>query len=401
MVLVILNLILLSVFILIIAIDILPNIRDWVSRLKIGRYKNYEQWCSRITEKGVEWLVKTPKVRLTDQTRLLIIDKIKGNYTKPAIQHWQEGALLLGLTEYLKYNKDNSINNFILKYLDQKFTQDGQWREKPKNIDAAILAYAVIKLDFIDSNRYKKAFDYIWEVIKEHIGQDGTVFYRHTTKNYRYVDTIGFICPFLVSYGKKYGIEDCIELAVKQIKYYERYGMHKDYDIPVHAYHIESKMPLGIYGWGRGLGWFGIGLIDSWSEILPEHKYKNELEKSVIRFAEAIKKYQQEDGSWKWTVTRSETRKDSSVTATLSWFLLRVAEFGIGERSEEQAIRAIQYLMTVTRRSGAVDFSQGDTKDIGDYSTLFNILPFTQGFCIRTINCYIHTLKERQRQKVG
>lgn len=401
MVFVIINLIILLVFIIIISIDILPNIRDWVSRLKIGRYKNYEQWSSRITEKGVDWLVKTPKIRVTDQTRLLIIDKLKRNYTKPAIQHWQEGALLLGLTEYLKYNKDDSINNIILKYIDLKFTKDGEWREKPKNIDAAILAYAVMKLDFIDINRNKKAFDYIWELIQEHIGQDGTVFYRHNTKNYRYVDTIGFICPFLVCYGKKYGIEECIELALKQIKLYERYGMHKDFHIPVHAYHIENKVPLGIYGWGRGLGWFGIGLIDSWCEILPEHKYKKELDKSVIRFAEAIMKYQQEDGSWKWTVTRSETRKDSSVTATLSWFLLRVAEFGIGERSEEQAMRAIQYLMTVTRRSGAVDFSQGDTKDIGDYSTLFNILPFTQGFCIRTINCYIHTLKERQRQKVG
>ena len=52
----------------------------------------------------------------------------------------------------------------------------------------------------------------------------------------------------------------------------------------------------------------------------------------------------------------------------------------------ESADKAIGYLMGVTRRNGAVDFSQGDTKDIGVYSTLFDILPFTQGFCIRLIN---------------
>ncbi|MED0978653.1 hypothetical protein P4T48_03595 [Bacillus paramycoides] len=61
---------------------------------------------------------------------------------------------------------------------------------------------------------------------------------------------------------------------------------------------------------------------------------------------------------------------------------------GISNKCLESADKAINYLMKVTRRNGVVDFSQGDTKDIGVYSMLFNILPFTQGFCIRMINSY-------------
>lgn len=49
----------------------------------------------------------------------------------------------------------------------------------------------------------------------------------------------------------------------------------------------------------------------------------------------------------------------------------------------------------VTRRSGAVDFSQGDTKDIGVYSMLFDVLPFTQGYAIRTVNRYLNTFHEK------
>jgi unsaturated rhamnogalacturonyl hydrolase len=60
----------------------------------------------------------------------------------------------------------------------------------------------------------------------------------------------------------------------------------------------------------------------------------------------------------------------------------------ISEQCLESTDKAISYLMKVTRRNGAVDFSQGDTKDIGVYSMLFNILPFTQGFCIRMMNSY-------------
>ena len=60
-----------------------------------------------------------------------------------------------------------------------------------------------MKLDFIDPDQYKAALDYTWELIKDHIGEDGTVGYRKSMQNYRYVDTIGFICPFLVAYGIK------------------------------------------------------------------------------------------------------------------------------------------------------------------------------------------------------
>ena len=389
-------------FLVILLFDLYPIVRDWGSRIKIGRYENIEFWNKSIANMGMNWLLHTPKVKVTDNTRLIMVDILKGNYTKSAIQHWQEGSLLLGMTEYLKYNNDPKAKSTVLKFLDSTFDDNGQWTKKPKHVDGAILAYAVMKLDIIDSYKYKKAFDFIWEMIKQHVGEDETVMYRHSMKDYRYVDTIGFICPFLIGYGQKFGNEESIELAIKQIKHYEKYAMYKDYYIPVHAYDIGNKMPLGLYGWGRGLGWFAIGLIDAWRELPSNHKYKLELENSVVRFAEGIMKFQQKDGSWTWTVTRNKTNKDSSTTATLTWFLLNAADLPeLSDQCIESSEKAIHYLMQVTRRNGAVDFSQGDTKDIGVYSTLFNILPFTQGFCIRSINLYLNKLAKEYKQKVG
>lgn len=223
-------------------------------------------------------------------------------------------------------------------------------------------------------------------MIQEHIGEDGTIEYRKFMKGYRYVDTIGFICPFLVTYGIRYNKSECIDLAVKQIKEYETYGMLNLTHIPCHAYRLEDKVPLGLYGWGRGLGWFAIGLIDVWNELPENNSYKPVLEESVRKFAKATMKFQQQ-GNWNWTVTRNECGPDSSATSTLGWFMLNAAKIeDISKECLESADKAIGYLMGVTRRNGAVDFSQGDTKDIGVYSTLFDILPFTQGFCIRLIN---------------
>ncbi|WP_338449831.1 glycoside hydrolase family 88 protein [Niallia oryzisoli] len=386
----IIGLIFIGLVILVLLIDIIPIIKDWVGRIRIGRYNDKEMWNQSITNIGVEWLNKTPKIKVTDNTRLVAIDMLKGNYTKNAIQYWQEAALLLGLGEQLNCKrKDEKIEKEIKKFLRRKFDQNGQWIQKPEHIDAAILAYSILKLNFINPDLYRPALDYIWELIKDNLGEDGTVGYRKSMQNYRYVDTIGFICPFLVSYGIKYGNNDCIDLAVKQIQEYEQYGMLEKHNLPAHAYNIETKVPLGLYGWGRGLGWYAIGLIDAWNELPQNNKYKNLLEQSVKEFATASLKFQQDNGAWNWTVTRNETRPDSSTTATLGYFMLNAAKIdGIFKECLASSDKAIAYLMKVTRRNGVVDFSQGDTKDIGVYSMLFNVLPFTQGFCIRMTNLH-------------
>ena len=41
---------------------------------------------------------------------------------------------------------------------------------------------------------------------------------------------------------------------------------------------LKRKAPLGLYGWGRGLGWYAIGLIDTWNELPQNNKYKTVLE---------------------------------------------------------------------------------------------------------------------------
>lgn len=378
---------LLLIVITILLMDVVPIFMTWLSRIHIGRYDNKNTWSEKVLNIGIKWLNKTPKIKVTDNTRLIVIDMLKGNYTKSAIQHWQEASLLLGLLEYLKYNDDKFVEKEIRKFIDTKLDENGQWVKKPQNIDGAILAYAIMKIDFLNINKYKPAFDYIFNLITEHIGEDKTVRYRLSMNEYRYVDTIGFICPFLICYGQKYNNRSSIELAINQIKKYEKYGMLSEHNIPCHAYKIKNKLPLGLYGWGRGLAWYAIGIIDSWNELDENSEYKKILEESVIKFAKASKRFQNENGSWNWSVTREETRADSSTTSVLAWFMINASKIeSISYESRECGNNAINYLMSITRRSGIVDFSQGDTKDIGVYSLLFDKLPFTQGFSIRCIN---------------
>ncbi|KIL52977.1 glycoside hydrolase family 88 protein [Jeotgalibacillus campisalis] len=383
----------------IIIIDLLPIISDWLGRIHIGRYDDLKSWNTAITNRGIKWLIQTPKAKITDNTRFVAIDMIRGNYSKRTIQYWQEASLMLGLLELVKYSNDTKAKEKVKLYLNTHFDSDGQWLKKPTEIDSAILAYSIMKINFVESDKYKPALDHIWNLIKLHIGKDGTVRYRKAMDDYRYVDTIGFICPFLIVYGIKYEKNECIDLAISQIIKYEKHGMHKHYFIPCHAYNVNQEIPLGLYGWGRGLGWFAIGLIDSWNELPFSNPHKMALTKLVEKYAKTIIDFQNENGSWNWTVTRPETRSDSSATATLAWFLINAAS--VTEIEDVCLVRgekALNFLKSVTRRNGEVDFSQGDTKDIGVYSVLFSKLPFTQGFAIRTTQLYENYGREKLKE---
>ena len=372
---------------IIVIIDVFPQFNTWQSRIKIGRFASPEIWQSKVLGISKKWLQDKPVVPLTDNTRLIIIDMLKGNYKRIAIQSWQEAALVLGLAEYSKKEDDEKIRKQIVDFVNGKTDSFGAWKVKPTESDQAILAYAFINTDFIDPLKFKPAFDETYQMILSLQGPDGTIAYKNHVKQFRFVDTIGFICPFLVQYGLKFNKPEAIDLAIKQITEFEKYGMMQQEKIPCHTYNVETKIPTGLFGWGRGFGWFLIGLADSYLALPSEHPQKIRLENLMRQVAKSVLKFQLQDGSFTWLIFDINSRKDSSTVATVAYFFSVTAE--IPELRAECIAgkeKCLHYLQTITRRNGAIDFSQGDTKGVGVYSQNFNVLPFTQGFVLRTLN---------------
>ena len=363
-------------FLLILAIDFFPDFWIWQSRIKIGRYTNQKEWQKKILEKSLSWLNNIPKTKIKDENRLLVLDILKNQYTNKTLQSWQEASLLLGLNEAYQKNENPKIKYEILKFVNSKIDKQGNWIVEPKEVDTALLAFAISEIPFLD-REIKPALDFIYNLIVSKIGKETTVMYRNTTHNYRYVDTIGFICPFLTKYGIEFQKEEAIHLAVSQIKNFEKFGL-LDNKIPCHAYEIHTKNPLGIFGWGRGLAWFIIGTLETF-KILPEkHLEKKYLQNLLQLIAETLIKFQRKDGSFAWNLLDEHSRSDSSTTAVFAWFFKEM-------NLKNEAQKSLQYLQSVTQRSGAIDFSQGDTKTMGVYSQKFEILPFTQGFVLKTL----------------
>jgi unsaturated rhamnogalacturonyl hydrolase len=381
------SLFIIFIILLILAIDYFPQFYTWQSRIHIGRITDDALWLKKVRTISEKWLIKTPIIKLTDNTRLIFIDMLRGNYKRNAIQHWQQAALILGLNQLYSTTNDTKIKDKIETFKNQIFSSSGMWNQQPKEIDVVILAYSFINCDFIEQIKYKKSYDLVYDIILNLKGNDGTIAYRKHVEEYRFVDTIGFICPFLIQYGTKFNIPEAVNLGLLQLSEFNNYALFPDTFLPCHTYLQESKKPVGLFGWGRGLGWYAIGLIDSWTALPNDHKDKKMLTQNVINFAKTALQYQNTDGSFNWLVTQYDARKDSSTTATLAWFFANA--MNIEELSNECKLatdNALNYLKSVTRRNGSIDFSQGDTKGIAIHSTEFDILPFTQGFCLRTLS---------------
>ena len=139
---------------------------------------------------------------------------------------------------------------------------------------------------------------------------------------------------------------------------------------------------MGLCGWGRGTGWFLLGLIETYS--ITKDK---ELVRIISELVNVYEIYQMQNGAFSSNV-QLKSGADSSITAVMAYFYSFCAkEFG-NERYKKIAQKAFKYLMSVTRRNGEIDFSQGDTKGIGFYSQTFDIMPFTQGITNLAVKTY-------------
>ena len=259
-------------------------------RYHIGRWNNYDEWLSNVKNISIKWTRKTPVVKMTDNNRWMVIDMINGKYKNNNIQSWQLGGLLLGLCECNDKEAKEAINKLIIKLIDK----DGNWVTKPTNVDCGLLSYAILK-NSKDYKKIKPAMDYSIGIIEKNICEDGMIAYT-SDKNVdeRYVDTLGFVCPFLQLYSNIYAEEKFSKISLEQINQYNKYGLLHDTYLPNHAYNPKNKLPLGVYGWGRGVAWYVIGLIDTYIEIKDSDE-KLILKQNIKNVADSYINYQRED----------------------------------------------------------------------------------------------------------
>lgn len=360
--------------------DVVFNNCSKLKRYHIGRWSDPKQWERAVAKKACSWMKHTPTVKLSDSSRYILIDFFKGRYRSATIQSWQIAGLAMGICDYLK---EARFDFFTDKLINRFITGNGDWRCEVNRVDYAMLAYVILK-NASDPMKVFPAMKKMVSVIEANVCSDGMISYSQGSKSiFRYVDTLGMVCPFLALYGNTYGCPEYTDLSIRQIECFREKGMFPDTQLPCHAYNVENGLPVGIYGWGRGTAWYCLGLLDTWNELQKCEKSER-LKAMLYEAAENYMVYQQEDGGFH-TILQGGGQYDSSVTATMAFFYCSCAHIFGDKRYQEIYEKCISKLMTMTMKSGAIDGCQGDTHGLGAFSQVYDVMPFAQGLVLRAL----------------
>ena len=206
----------------------------------------------------------------------------------------------------------------------------------------------------------------------------GTIPYRKHHPTHIYVDGIGMTAPFLARYGSVVTKKEASLLAVEQMEAFLEKGMDEATGLPYHGYDTETKEKMGIIGWGRAVGWLMLALADS-LEFLPADGEKMKLTEGFQQLAEAVMKWQREDGYFSWQLQALDSPKDSSATAMIAHAVQKGCLIGALLEDYEEHLKRMEKAILSSVRDGKIYDCSGECEGFSQYPQVYGAYPWSLG----------------------
>lgn len=352
-------------------------------RFHIGRWQDRRAWQEALARTAAAWTRRMPAVPKRDQGRRILWEMVRGAYADAAIQGWQAAGLFLGLRAYAEDRNDGVLKEKLSRDLEEH-TLVKSFLAVPVperwEVDRLLLDYAVLEAGGRRAEQVAEASAALLESLRT---EAGTLAYRRRQPGVRYVDTIGLACPLAAACAARTGNGEYWDLAVKQVEEYDA-ALLPHSSFPAHGFEMERGYPLGLYDWSRGIGWYALGLCELYRQLSRHGRPEaDRMARRILALAEELLPLQKRNGGFGWMVARPESVFESSGTALMGLLMLTAFRISEEKRFLDATFRVEKALMGVTRRSGVLDMCQGDTKGIGMYSDVWNLMPFAQGMALR------------------
>ena len=196
---------------------------------------------------------------------------------------------------------------------------------------------------------------------------DCGILYREDDGNRnQHNDVLGLICPFLSQYSQMFNDTSVYNLNVRQIQKYQIYGLDDNTGLPIHGFNRDFGYQVGAANWGRGIGWYALGLA-----TIEDENLKRELKTDL--FCNSIVKTELPEGGYAQYPGSSFTF-DSSSTVMLRLALQQM------QKTDNKDL--IKIMAPYTTKDGWIDQTSGDTYGFNMYSYSFGFSELTQGLML-------------------
>lgn len=276
---------------------------------------------------------------------------------------YAQGVGCCAMLEMWKATGDTKYYDYVAEWADTVVYDDG-------NIH--LYDMSTYNIDYINSGKtlfdvyrqtgnekYKKAMDLLVEQMKRHPRTlEGGYWHKLRYPHQIWLDGLYMGSPFLARYGVEFNQPEWIDEAVKQFTLCHQ----RTHDAQTGLYHHawdESKSQRWANKetghspnfWGRSIGWWFMAMVDVLDYIPENHEGRARIISYIQGLAEALPKYQDEDGLWYQVVDMREREgnyPEASVTTQCMYAYAKAANKGyIDAKYRTIAIKAFDGLKKV------------------------------------------------------
>jgi len=303
---------------------------------------------------------------------------IKGRKFKEFKKYsYPKAFLFLGSLKYASIKEDKKYFLEIKNRFDELYiSEDGKPSFNINKVDQTVFAQIALFLYKETSEiKYKKYIDIFYNYLQSLKSIDRIILYRKGSK-VQYVDILGMICPFLIDYGLEFNNQKALNLAYDHMNYWIEKGLDNESNLPFHCVHLASGTKVGPSNWGRGIGWYGMGL----AYIVGKTNIDNNPFYEVFSFKlnalfSTIDKLKNKNSLWGQFPGNPKGNGlyfDGSVS-TIFLYISVLAGLKTEFNSE---------ICKYTTIDGFIDFTSGDTEGINQYSRAYSKSEFSQGILL-------------------
>ena len=339
--------------------------------------------------------------KISDKT--LYFSKIKSisvkELEKPYIPIRSKGKLLKMLKEGFWYPSavlaDSivvSYDNFgdkkdlkeLVRFYDRYISSNGEFKRKgivavlDNSMHGNIMLYLY---EITENKKYLNACKYIYNFLKHHVkANNGVLPYRYERDSMILVDSLAFICPFLMHYGRLQNDSEAVRLSEIQILDFIDNSVDIDTGLPFHGHISGRKGYVGICGWGRGTGWYLYALLGFLEHCPSNNQNRDKILAALKKVATSLELYQKNDGSWSWAIIDPYANSEMSATAMIAYNIEKAIKFGfLPDTYYSMLDKAANVLMKQTTSIGFLMGSEGDCQGVGEYSADYGHYSWGQG----------------------
>ncbi len=276
---------------------------------------------------------------------------------RPLYWNYTQGLVFTALLAADEGTADRRYVDYVKRYYDAAVAADGTigggYRLDAFNVDHVNPGKALLRLHRrAPTPRTKAALDTLRRQLREHPRtSEGGFWHKQIYPHQMWLDGLYMGAAFLAEYAREFGEAPAFDDVARQFVLMERHARDEKTGLLYHGWD-ESRQQRWCdpatgrsrQFWGRAMGWYAMGLVDTLDAFPADHPRRAELVAILRRLADAVVRVQDQDtGVW-WQVLdqpgRAGNYRESSASSMFVYALAKGARLGALDASHLKAARA-------------------------------------------------------------